>query len=114
MSPVPPISTENAWMRELIDEVRNRPPLPGLADLQTGEVALSARTDPERHAAGRVAELEIVHDQARLRRAMDVQARLRAVHGDAVARPHPRLEIDIALVLLRRLRARHGEAEVRM
>src|SRR5262245_30602560 len=79
---------------------------------QSGEVPLGPRPDPQRHGARAVAVFEIVHDQRGLLGAMDEEARLGAVDDDAHARPRARLEIDVALVFLRRLLARLGEVEV--
>jgi hypothetical protein len=47
-----------------------------VSNLQTGEVAFSAGTDPKRHASRGIAELEIIHGETRLRRAMHIEARL--------------------------------------
>src|SRR5262245_47732364 len=42
------------------------------ANLQSGEVALRTGPDPERHAAGGIAQLEVIHDEAWLRGAMHI------------------------------------------
>ena len=39
-------------------------------NLQTAEVGVRIGTDPKRHASRGIAELEIIHDETRLRRAM--------------------------------------------
>jgi hypothetical protein len=57
---------------------------PCVPNLPTGEVPFHTRTNPERYAAGGIAELEIIHDQTRLRPAMHIQSRIRAFHTDPV------------------------------
>ena len=66
----------NLWDRGV---PRGRAAAPSIAsgllcvpNLQTGEVAFRTGTDPKRHAASGIAELEIIHDETRLRPAMHI------------------------------------------
>src|SRR5437870_9230900 len=86
----------------------------GGLNLETAEVALGARTDPESHAARSITEFEIIHNQTGLAGAVDIQAGLSAFDRNAVSGPDTRLEVYVTLVLLRLLLAGHREAEFRM
>src|SRR5712692_854425 len=89
------------------------PLLSGL-NLETGEIAFGAWTDPKGHAARGITQFEIIHNQTGLAGAVDIQAGLRAFDRDAVAGPDTRLEVYVTLVFLRRLLAGHREAEFRV
>src|SRR5439155_19690054 len=71
-------------------------------DPQVGEVPFRAGADPEGDRALLVAELEVVDDERRLRRVVNVEPRLRARDHDLHPRPHAGLEVDIGLVRSRR------------
>src|SRR5438128_4871101 len=83
-------------------------------DLETGEISFGAWSDPESDAARGITELEIVHNQTGLGGAVDIQAGFRPVDRDAVAGPHARLEVHVALVLFRCLLAGDREAKIRV
>ena len=74
-----------------------------LGNAEAGEVALGSGTNPERYGPLRIAQLEIVYHERGLRRAMHEEARRRALDDDPHRRPRARFEIDVALVLLRRI-----------
>src|SRR5262245_3630112 len=87
----PPAAGKHAMnRRRLIARCRSSMSLPGSRDPEAREVALGTRPNPQRHAAGRIAELQIVDDETRLLRAVDEQAGLGALDCDAVARPRTR------------------------
>src|SRR5439155_24224628 len=65
---------------------------------QVGEVGFRARTDPESDRALRLAELEVVDDECRLRSVVNEEPRLRTRHHDLQPRPCARLEVDVGLV----------------
>src|SRR6185503_5666564 len=94
---------------------RQRPTeLFGGLDLETREIALGPRSDPEGHGARGITELEIVHNQTGLCGAMDIQTGCGPFDRDAVAGPDARFEVHVALVFFRGLLARDREAEVRV
>src|SRR5260370_16308836 len=53
-------------------------------DLETGEIAFGAWSDPEGHAPRGITEFEIIHNQTGLAGALDIQAGLFPFHPHAV------------------------------
>src|SRR5215510_3741393 len=83
-------------------------------NLQIGKVALGTRPDPQSHSPLPRLELQIVDDEARLLRAVHVEACLAAFHFNLVLRPHARLEVDVRLVFLGGFLPRPGKIKIRM
>src|ERR1051326_2643744 len=94
--------------------MRNSGPLFSGLDLEAREVALCAGTDPQRDAARGIAALEVIHDEARLSRAVNVKLGLGAFDRNPNAGPHADFQVDVAFVFLRRLLTGLRKAEVRM
>src|SRR5437762_13028576 len=68
---------------------------------------------PKRDLAVCVTELQVIHNQARLWRIIDIEGRLGPRNHDLHLRPHARFEIDIGLVLSRVLRTKPIPAKIR-
>src|SRR5688572_5515159 len=82
--------------------------------LQIGKVTLSARSDPQCYSSLSWLEFQIVDDQAGLLRSVHVEPRFAAFHLNSVLGPNTGLQINIRLVLFRRLLAQPGEVEIRV
>jgi len=80
-------------------------------NLQIGKVALGARSDPQCDSSVPRVELEIIHDQAGLLRAVHVEPRFAAFHLDLVLGPDSGLQIDVRLILFRSLLPRSGKSK---
>src|SRR5215471_876659 len=96
--------------RALATHTRCRSRLRGRANAQIAEMTVGAVVYIEADAAVRVcAALQVVDDQDRLRRVADKQLRGRAFDVDAHQGPFAWHQIDIGLVLRRRLAAQPVE-----
>src|SRR5690606_35551599 len=74
------------------------------AHAHVAEVGNRPRADPEGDCTPPGgARLQVIHDQGGLLLAVDVEARLLPAHLDPDPGPHAGNEIDVRLVLLRRL-----------
>ena len=83
-------------------------------NLQIGEVALGARSDPQCDSSFQRLELQIVDDEAGLLRSVHVEPRFAAFHLDLVPGPDTGLQIDVRLILFRSLLPRSGEVKIRV
>src|SRR5206468_2506124 len=83
-------------------------------NLQIGKVALGARSDPQCDSSVPRFELEVIHDQAGLLRAVHVEPRVAAFHLNFVLGPDAWLQINVRLILFRSLLPRSGEVKIRI
>src|SRR5690348_13373307 len=70
---------------------------------QVGEIRVATDARPERNSPATRPELEIVHDEARLRGVIHIESRLGACDFDAHVRPRARFDVDVGLVDARAL-----------
>src|ERR1700758_55804 len=83
-------------------------------DFKTCEIAFRTRSNPEGNAPRRITKFEIIHNQAWLAGAVDIETCLRPIDRNTIAGPDARLKIHIAFILFRCLLAGVRETKIRV
>jgi hypothetical protein len=83
-------------------------------DAEVGEVTLGLRAKPKSDPSTAGAKLEVVHDQGRLTRSLQVESSFRATQDDLNWCPGAGFQVSVGFVLLRLLFAQAKPREVRM
>ena len=71
-------------------------------DLQVRKVAFGAGSHPESNRTLGIPMLHVVHHEAGLLRAVNVEAGVGSIDNDLELGPDARLEVDVRLIFLRR------------